>query len=247
MNMLADLTTDDSDIKGEKDTVGGARVLDTGIYKMKITMAYLTVAASEALGLVCHFKGEEGEELRQTFWMTSGKLKGKKNYFVDKNGEKQYLPGFNQANAIAAFTAKKEINQLEPEEKIVSIYDYEAKAEVPKKMPVLTELIGQEIVLGVEHQLVDKTEKGDDDKYYPTGETRAQNDVTKIFRASDMKTMTEVRGKAEEAKFYKTWEEKFKGQVLDKSTKGVEKKTPAKGSAPGAGAAAKKTNSGLFD
>lgn len=245
--MLADLTSDDGDVKGEKDSVGGARVLDTGLYKMKITMAYIMTAASEALGLVCHFKGEEGQELRQTFWMTSGKAKGKKNYFLDKNGEKQYLPGFNQANAIAAFTTKKEINQLEPEEKIVSIYDYEAKAELPKKMPVLTEMIGQEIVLGVQRQLVDKTEKGDDDKYYPTGETREQNDVDKIFRASDMKTMTEVRGKAEEANFFKIWDEKFKGKVQDKSTKGVERKTPAKGSAPGASSAPKKTASGLFD
>lgn len=245
--MLADLTSNDDDVKGEKDSVGGARVLDTGLYRMKITMAYILTAASEALGLVCHFKGEAGEELRQTFWMTSGKAKGRKNYYTDKDGNKQYLPGFNQANALAAFTTKKEINELEPEEKIVSIYDSEAKSEVPKKMPVLTELIGQEVVLGIQRQLVDKTTKGDDGVYYPTGETREQNDVDKIFRASDMKTMTEVRAKAEEAKFHLTWDEKFKGKVQDKTSKDAKKTAPAKGSAPGAGSGAKKASTGLFD
>jgi len=38
------------------------------------------------------------------------------NYYQDKEGKKQYLPGFNIANALSVLTAGKELGELTPEQ-----------------------------------------------------------------------------------------------------------------------------------
>ena len=53
MNMLATLASDDS-IATEKDSVGGSRVLESGLYGFKVVFAYVTksAAASKAPDIV---------------------------------------------------------------------------------------------------------------------------------------------------------------------------------------------------
>lgn len=242
--MLANLTTDDT-IADEKDSVGGGGVLDSGIYAAKIAMAYLTKATSGALGLVIDLKTEAGKNLKQTLWMTSGTAKGCKNYY-EKDGEKHYLPGFLHANALALLTVGKEISQLETENKVVNVYSYEAKAEVPTKVDVLMDLLNQEIIVGVIKQTVDKTKKNEATGVYePTGETREENDIDKLFRASDRMTTAEIRAQAEAATFIDTWSNKWTGQVKNKA-KGASGTAGAPKAAAGAPAAAKKPTTSLF-
>jgi hypothetical protein len=216
MSLLKSLTTDDS-ISNERDSVGGGFVLDSDAYLSKIEVAYLNKASSDALGLVLVATTEKGKKISQTLWMTSGKEKGCKNYYEDKQGQKQYLPGFLHANALSLLTLGKEISELETETKVVKAYNKEAKAEIPTKVEMLTELIGQQVIIGVLKQVVDKTVKTPTG-YAPTGEVREQNEIDKIFRASDMKTTAEIRAKAE-AEFYGKWVEKNRGQVVNKTSK----------------------------
>jgi len=247
MSLLKNLTTSD-DIQQERDSLGGARLLDTDIYPMTITMAYLKKSDGGALALNVHMKTEDNIEHRAQFWMTSGDKKGNKNYYEDKNGEKQYLPGFNQANAIALLAVGKEISELDTEDKSVSLYDSKAKAEVPTKVPVVMDLLQKEITVAMHRQTVDKTAKDEaSGEYLPTGESREENEIDKIFRTRDMMTVAEIRGQAEKATFHETWLTKNKGQVRDKRSKGTTT-TPGKtGGAPGAGAtSAKKPAQSLF-
>lgn len=245
MNMLASLTTDES-IANEKDTLGGNGPLDSGLYGFTVALAYLKKAASEALSLVLHLKTDDNREVRQTLWMTSGKDKGCKNYY-EKDGVKNYLPGFTHANALALLTTGKEISQLDTETKVVNLYSSEAKAEVPTKVEVVMELMGKEIVAGVIKQTVDKTAKDGAGNYQPTGETRDENEIDKFFRARDRMTTAEIRAGATEATFAKSWEEKWAGKVKDRAkgkasgTAGV----PSFGSAANT-AATKKPASSLF-
>lgn len=239
MSLLANLSTDDS-IENEKDVVMSGGPLDSGAYKATVSLAYLTESSGGAVGLVLHFKTETGRELRQTLWMTSGKAKGKKNYY-EKDGQKFYLPGFNNANSLALLTIGKEIGDLEPETKVVQVYSPEAKSEVPTKVECLTELMGQEIVVGVIKQVVDKTQKDDAGVYQPTGETREENEIDKFFRARDLMTTAEIRAKADEAAFHQTWVDKWTGQVREraKGSNGAQ----GKAGAPKAGASTKPTTS----
>jgi len=219
MSLLKQLATDNT-IHNETDSVGGANVLDSGIYNFTITMAYLNKATSGALGLVVSLKTDDKKEMRQTFWMTSGTAKGGKNYY-EKDGQKHYLPGFNQASSLCLLACGKDISDLDTEEKVIPVWNSVAKAEVPTKVDALTDLIGKEIIGGVLKQLVDKNVKNDAGVYVPSGDTREENEVDKFFRAKDSMTTAEIRAAATEATFVKTWAEKHTGNVKDKSTKGV--------------------------
>lgn len=227
MNMLASLATDDT-IANERDSVGGDfSPFDSGAYKFTVDLAYLGKAASGALSLNVTLKTEDGRELRQTFWMTSGTDKGCKNYF-EKDGEKRYLPGFVAANALCLLTVGKEISALDTEEKVIKLWNYESKSEVPTKVPMIVDLLGQEIVAGVLKQTVDKNRKNEvTGKYEATGETREENEIDKFFRARDNKTTAEIRAQAEEAVFFDQWKAKWEGKVKNK----------AKGAAAGSGTA----------
>lgn len=245
MNMLATLTTDSS-IADEKDSVGGGGPLESGLYAAKVALAYISKSAGGALGLVLNLKTDAGKEIRQTLWMTSGTAKGCKNYYEDKNGDKQYLPGFNHANSLALLTVGKEISALETETKVVNVYSSEAKAEVPTKVEMLMDLLDQEIIVGLIKQTVDKTKKNEaTGAYEPTGETRDENEIDKLFRAKDRMTTAEIRAQAETATFIDTWDAKFSGQTKMKA-KGAAGTAGAPKAAAGAPAAAKKPTTSLF-
>ena len=217
MTILSSLASDTS-IAQETDSVGGNSALESNLYATKVSMAYLNKAASGALGLV----------LSLTLWMTSGNAKGNKNYY-EKDGEKHFLPGFNHANALCLLTVGKEISAMDTETKVVKIYSSEAKAEVPTKVDVLMDLIGQEILVGLIKQKVDKTQKNDEGVYIATGEFREENEIDKLFRATDRMTTAEIRAQAAEAAFADTWEAKWAGKTRDKS-----KGAPAGAGKPGA-------------
>ena len=227
MNMFANLKTQ-NDIQDERNSVGGGAVLESGLYKCTIGLAYATLAESGARGLVIHAKPEEGRDIRQTLWMSSGTAKGGNNFYIDAKGQKQYLAGFITANALALLTVGKEVSDLEIEEKVAKIYSREAKAEVPQKVPMCVELIGKEVVLGIIKQTVDKTAKNDaTGKYESTGESRDENEIDKVFRAKDLMTVPEVKAHAEEATFHETWAVKWNGQTRDRRSKDAAAGKPA--------------------
>lgn len=244
MSMLANLKTDDS-IANERDSLGNSGPVESGLYPSTITLAYLTKAKSEALALNVHAKTDSGREIRETIYMSSGKEKGCTNFYIDKDGQKQYLPGFLTANALALLTVGKEISDLETEQKVVNLYSPEVKAEVPTKVDALTELHGQEVLLGVIKEIVDKQKKNDATGVYePTGETREQNTIDKVFRARDRMTTTEIRAKAEEATFVDQWDAKWTGKDRNR-VKGAAAGNGTAG-APKAATANKKPTTSLF-
>lgn len=235
MSLLANLATDSS-IQDEVDTLGGgSRTLESGAYHHTITMAYVNKSKGGALGLVLTLKDDTGKEFNNTLWMTGGTSKGCKNYW-EKDGKKHYLPGFVNANALCLLTVGKEVSQMDTEEKVVGVYNYEAKAEVPTKVDVLMDLLGKEIITGVFKNIEDKnTLNTSTGRYEPTGETREVNEIDKFFRAEDGMTTAEVRAQVAEASFINSWKEKWTGVTRDRS-KGV-----AKGATAGAPKAAQAT------
>ena len=219
--MLSNLKSEDSaNIANEKDSVGGGTVLESALYPVIITMAYLNKSSGGALGLVLTVKTEDDQEVRQTLWMTSGTAKGGKNYY-EKDGVKNYLPGYLQANALTLLSIGKEISDMETETKVLNIYSPEAKAEVPTKVEVLMDLLNKPVLIGMLKQTVDKTTKNEaTGAYDATGETKEENEIDKIFRASDRMTTAEIRAKAESATFADTWIAKWTGKTRNKA-KGV--------------------------
>jgi hypothetical protein len=249
MSILKNLKTDDT-ISTEKDSVGGnGGPVESGLYPSTISLAYITKSGGGAMGLVLSAKTETGREVRQTLWMTSGTAKGATNFYTDKDGAKHYLPGFNLANSLALLTVGKEISDLDTEQKVVNVYSPEAKAEVPTKVDMLTDLLGKEIILGLIKQVVDKTQKNDAGVYVPTGDTREENELDKLFRSKDRMTTAEIRAQATEAVFIETWSAKWDGHTRNKAKGAVTGANGTAGAPKGAAAnsaVSKKPQTSLF-
>ncbi len=212
-NIMAGLGTS-NDIKNETDSLGGFQVFDSGLYIVKIEKAFITFAKSKAMAFNVWCKTADGKSLQQQMYVTSGEKKGCKNHYVNqKTGEKHYLPGFNTANAICLLTLGKELGSLATEPAMVDMYGEKTKVnEIPA-------LVGQEIELGVIKQLVDKRAKNaETGEYEPTGESRTENEVDKVFREKDGLTTTEIRAHITDSVFRAKWLEKWEGQVKDKTS-----------------------------
>lgn len=243
MSLLKNLKTDNT-IGGETDSLGGATILDSGLYTLTIEKAYLLPSAGGAAGLHLHTVTENGTPFRTTLWITSGTAKGSLPYYVDKNGDKKYLPGFLMANSIVQLITGKELADLDTEVKVISAWSADASAEVPTKVEMLMDLLGKEIYAGVIRQKVDKRKKNDaTGEYESTGETREENELDKAFHAESHMTVTEIKANAETATFCDQWAKKNAGKIKDK-TGGAK----ATGTAPGkpAATASKPATKSLF-
>ena len=242
MSLLKNLATS-QDIQGEEDKLGGGGfTVDSGLYGLSIKLAYLSESEGGAAALNFTFETEEGKEIRQQFWLTSGREKGQKNFYLTKTGDKKYLPGFLSANSVCLLTVGKEVSEVvaTAETKVVKLYDYETKSERNTEVPMVVELLGQRIIGGVQKQKVDKKVRGEDNVYRPTGETRFQNEVDKFFRYEDGLTVKEIESGVTEAKFKDDWSNKWTGKEVDKST------GAGAGTTSGAPSAANKPRTSLF-
>lgn len=202
----------------ETDSLGGG-LLDSALYDFKVEMAYLTKVNSGAMQINLTFKTKEGKTLRERGFISSGDAKGNK-FTYTKEGKEYPLPDFAKLDTLCKLAIGKSLQELEPEQKTVKVYDSELKKEVPTQVPVLMDLIGADITAGVLRVIEDKTSKDSTGTYTPTGETRETNIIDKYFRTEDKLTVAEIKAEATEAAFYSKWEEKYKGKVINKA-KGV--------------------------
>ena len=214
-----------TDIQEATDSVGGFTVLESAVYALTVERAFVTLSAGKAMALNVHFKGAGNITLRQSFWVTSGEAKGCKNFYINKKTqEKQYLPGYNQANALCLLTCANELKAMDTKKATVNLYDSTQKKEIPTEVDLLHDLTGKQIFAGVINQLVDKRAKDPNTgNYEPTGETRSENEVDKMFRASDGLTVVEIKAQKTEPLFKKKWVENWEGKVKDKTSKVVAK------------------------
>lgn len=253
----------------EEDFVGGGGILDTDIYQAEIKYAYIGKASSsDARNLTLCVKINNTEITRQ-IWMTN--RTGDVTYKDKKTGELKNLPGYNQVNALCMLVCSKEVGDMEVEEKVLNLYDFESKKEVPQTVDCFIDLHGQKIQIALQRQTVDKTEKNESTgDYEPTGETRDQNEFIKFFPEDKLVTISEVAhfiqslggdfeevlndgdlGKAiskmEDGAYATTWLEKNRGQTYDKSTGKKEGKAFKGGNGKSSGGGEPKAKSSLFD
>jgi len=239
----------------ENDSLGGSRILESDVYDFTIDVAYIGESSGGAMSLNLQLVTSKKQEMKTTIYVSSGKAKGCKPTYTDKKtGDEVALPGFLQGNAICLLALGKELHQLETETKTISLYNYDAKKEVPTEVAMITELLKQQITIGVLKQNVDKNKKNpafDPTKprnkdtnpdYIPSGETRDENEIDKCFRTTDGLTTAEIRAKATVAAFKDKWLKKNKGETIMKA-KGA---TGGNGTTAGAPAQAASSAPDLF-
>ncbi len=229
MGIFNNLTNDG--LEETQDRLGGGFVYDTDAYDATIKLAYAgkSKGGATSLSIVAEMPG--GKEYKETLWVTNKKGE---NFFLNKqdNSKKVPLPGFTVADDICLCTTEKPLADQDTEDKVVNIYDFDAKKELPTSVPVLTELLGKVVTLGVLKQLEDKTKDDGQGNYVPTGETKETNTIDKVFHTPTKLTMVEVRNGVKEAAFYGSWVERNQGKTRDRTTKDAGGKSGAPRSGP---------------
>jgi hypothetical protein len=225
----------DDGLEQAQDRLGGFQPFNTDIYPAKIKAAYAGKAPSGAMSVTI-MADIAGKEYRETVYITN---KAGENFFYNKQDAKKKvpLPGFTTINDICLITCEKPLSQMDTEEKIIKLYDYDAKQEVPKPVQMLVELIGKDVALGIFRQLENKSVKDGAGKYVATPETREVNLIEKVFHPELKLTVVEAQNGKKLGEFWDSWVERNKDTIRDKreikdgagGTAGAPKTAPTSG------------------
>ena len=211
-------------VEDEQDRVAGNNTpLVSNIYDMNITMMYADESKGGATSVTVIGETANGERIKETLWVTSGRAKGGKPYYLDRNNKKQFLPGYLIANAITLFLTGKKLGNALHEPKMVNIYDFEAKKEIPQTREVYTGVTSSTklVALGIQQIIDDKKQdvsgEGEAADWQPTGITFLKNEIKKVFHAENHLTVQEVQAKMTDPAFYDKWLKSSKDSVYDAS------------------------------
>jgi hypothetical protein len=220
--------TDTTKLETSEDRLGGGfEPLASGAYTGTIKLAYAGKAAqSDAQNVTIHVD-VNGKEFRETIYITNRKGE---NFYADKQdpSKKMPLPGFTTVDDICLLTTGEGLIDQETEEKVVKLYNFQERKEVNTPTQCLTALHGKTIRLGILREIVDKEAKDASGNYVPTGETRTQNTIDKVFHPETNMTVNEYRNELSAPEFHDAWVKKNEGQDRNK----------AKGAAAGGAGAA---------
>ena len=207
----------------EEDVLGGSRTVPSNVYPAGIKLAYLDKSAKGAICVVFDFalmvNGKERNH-KETFYISNAA--GSFTYKDKKTGEDKPMPSFVTVDTICKAVTGKGLTELSSEKKMVKVYDYDQKAEVPQEKEVLMDLVRGKLELGILEVTVDKNVKSDTG-YVPSGETRDTNEVSKVFTEDGLTLVEKDAGKTE-AKFKEAWIAQYADKKINK----------AKGAASGA-------------
>jgi hypothetical protein len=195
------------------DRLGGFQPLPTDGYDMTIKVAYAGKSSGGAHNVTL-IGDIDGREYRETIYVTNKKGE---NYFLNKddNTKKVALPGFTIMDELCLVTTDAPLSAQPSEEKIVKVYDFDSKQEVPTSVPVLTALTGKKVTVGIGNLLENKNVKDSAGNYQPTADTRTSNTIEKVFHFETKMTVPEAR-QGKPAEFYSQWVDRNRGQVRDK-------------------------------
>lgn len=212
MSLFNKLTT--NDLETPKDQLGGGfKVRESGLYQAIIKVVYVTFTTGGAMAVTL-VADIDGGEYKETFYVTS---KEGKNYYTTANDpdKKKPLPGFTQVNDICLMAAGKPLAEIETEEKVIRVWDFDVGGLVAKSLPCITELENQPITLGILKVLENKNTKDGNGIYVPTAETREFNETDKVFHPETQQTVAEGLNE-QDASFYSSWDKRNTGNTRDK-------------------------------
>jgi hypothetical protein len=216
----------DNNIKDDQDIVGGTggfAPLDSNIYDLNITAAFLTQSQGGAWALNLH-ADTAGKTYRETIYFTN---RNGENFFT-KDGERSYLPGYNLVSALALLTCNEAFQALENrfEEKVIQLYDPKEKKEMPTKVNMVMPMVGKTVKAAILRKTENKKVKDDSGNYVPefkdgVAVTRDTNSIEK-FLHSDTRTVTEIKSNVAEPVFAPKWLETWEGNVKDATDKNAQ-------------------------
>lgn len=192
----------------------GFQPLDTDLYKGNIKLAYLAIHESKAKGIVFEFDLGGGKTLKIEQIIST---KEGKNTFVNSKTKKTApLAGFTVVDDICTVTTGKGLKGQPTEQKMVKVYNYDKKEDVPTQVHVLTDLIGKEVGLAVVKKVENKQKKVDG-VYVATSEKVTRNDIYKVVYPNTGATVNETAEKKDPT-WAANWVKNNRGTTKEKLT-----------------------------
>ena len=222
----------------EEDRLGGSFTVPTDVYLGGVKMAYIDAWKSGALFIGLELAMlVEGKERTHKEIITISNKEGAFTYTDKKTGDAVPMPGYVMIDGLFKAASGKGFLEQSPTVKGVKMYCSDAKAEVVKEREVFMDVIGKRVHLAITEQEVDKTAKdpvsGD---YKPTGETRKENVLSKVFDGETKQTTGE-KAAGKPAEFCAKWVEQYQGKCSNRA-KGNKAGSDAQAGAPATGAVA---------
>lgn len=232
MSLLAGLSN--TKIEVQADSLGGFSTLPHNVYSSKVKMAYLDTAASGTICIKFEFEvtKEDGQKqsIKENVWISHA------GGAFEKDGKPAF--GLGKAEGIFQLTTGKGINEQTLEKKMVKVF--EDGKEQHREKEVFTDIIGENIAIGILDVIKDKQAKNNQTgKYEATGETRNENELHTYFDADTFKTYNEKKD-GKDAEFVTKWKEKYVGKdpinkAKGKAAGGAVQGKPSAGATPSAG------------
>ena len=212
------------------DRLGGGRtVLDAGIYRgATVKAAYTGKSQSSNADSITVIMDVNGTEVSSTYWVTN---KDGKNTYQTKAGKDALLGGYDDMDQFSLLAGGVPLNEADFEDKVIKIYDFEKRADVEVSRPTMVDCIGEKLTVAIQRTKLNKREKVGDE-YVNKAETYEINEIVKFFQDETDLTVEEIKAGLEKADFVHRWEEKFAGQVNDKSVEVSGKPGAPTGGAP---------------
>lgn len=184
MSLFAEIEIEDT-LEVQEDRVSGnyAKFETTGHYVCEIEKAYAGTSTGGAFSVSLTLKREDGAKLNITEYISSGTAKGCKNYYIDKNNNKQYLPGYNKIKNLDSLLG---FNRAYPdtEKGNVMLWDRDLSKEIPQRKDVISQWLGKKIGILVKKVI--------EDKYSNPTESREFFEVDHFVEAASAKTRNEI-------------------------------------------------------
>lgn len=231
---------DASNAETSEDRVGGGfQPIPSGIYDATIKLVYAGKARnSDAQNVTVHLD-INGHEHRETVYITN--RNGEPTFKDKETGKDVKLPGYQLIDELCMFANEQHITEQEAETKVVKLYNFDEKKELPTEVPVMTALLGKPIKVAIQRVIEDKRKQGSDGQYHPTGETRTLNEMVKVMHPETGRTMNEYIGGTEQPEYMREWTKLNEGKDRNKSTGAANGNTGASGSGTPFGQSQKKS------
>lgn len=202
---------DTTGVEEQQDRLGGGSyTVESGIYDAVIKLAYVVPAPSSKSQCIVTVMTIGDKEITERNWIFNRDGEA----FYTKNGKKFFLPGFEKMNDMCLLASGYPLAEQKIENKVIKVYDPEAKGEIDKNMPVITSILGKPVTVAIIKATENKQEKGNDGAYHDTNDQREVNRFEKFFHTETKRTVVEVKSGAsigEADLFYTKWGEKNTG------------------------------------
>lgn len=205
-------------VEATSDQMGGFKVWDTDVYDATIKVLYAGQSKGGAKFFGLHLT-IDGKEYREQIYFTN---KEGKNFYT-KSGKDFVMPGFQNVDELMLLLLEKDMAALQPddfEEKIIKLYDPDAKGETNQSAMVLTAALGKPVKVAIQKAKVFKQAKNANGVYENTADTREENSITKFFHPETNGTVIEHTKNMKIGAFMEEWLAQNRGETYDR-TKGA--------------------------